>query len=69
MKAFAKKYLERMESQTVQPEDWEWTPAGGQKSLDVYASGNNTKSRESTYASEKDDRSDEDRPNEGFLAA
>lgn len=69
MKIFAKRYLERMVASEVKKEDWEWTPAGGEEAMDIYASGNNTKSRESTYAAEKDDRSDEDRPNEGFLAA
>jgi len=48
-------------------QNWAWTPAGGD-SHRIYASGNSTRSRESTYAAERDNRQDEDRPNEGLAA-
>ena len=68
MKVFGLRYLEPMNSdQVVGVKDWAWTPAGAD-SYRIYASGNSTRSRESTYAAERDNRQDEDRPNEGLAA-
>jgi len=68
MNVFGLKFLEPMLSdQELECKDWSWTP----KSDDikrVYGSGNSTRSRESTYAAERDNRQDEDRPNEGLAA-
>jgi len=62
---FASKFLEPISSNTTtEKKDWTWTPEN-EEIVDLYASGGNTRSRQSTYASEKDDRSDDDRPNEG----
>lgn len=68
MKVFGERYLEKMQSETVQKADgWAWSPKSGD-SYRVYGSGNSTRSRESTYAAETDNRQDEDRPNEGLAA-
>ncbi len=69
MKVFASKYLEAMSSDSV-PQDtqWTWTPADTD-ALHIYACGASTSTRQSTYAAEKDDRSDSDRPNEGMFVA
>ena len=63
MTVFGERFLEPVHSDhsTI---DWKWTPANPDATT-IYASGGNTVSRESTYAAEKDDRSDDDRPNEG----
>ena len=69
MKVFASKYLETMSSDNVsQDSQWSWTPAD-KDALRIYATGASTSSRQSTYAAEKDDRSDSDRPNEGMFVA
>jgi fibronectin type 3 domain-containing protein len=68
MKVFGLRYLEKMQSNVdVSSGTWKWKPKSGE-SYRIYASGNSTRSRESTYASEKDNRADEDRPNEGLAA-
>lgn len=69
MKVFASSYLEGFSSDKVDEEkEWNWTPEGKEANR-IYASGANTTSRQSTYAQEKDDRSDSDRPNEGMFVA
>lgn len=68
MKVFASKYLEPMSNNVVADNQWSWTPEG-ENAKEIYASGANTLSRTSTYAAEKDNRSDSDRPNEGMLVA
>lgn len=68
MKVFGLRFLEPMQSDAeVGGVGWTWSPAKAD-SIKVYASGNSTRSRESTYAAEKDNRQDEDRPNEGLAA-
>lgn len=69
MKVFAANFLEAPTCEKVtSPSEWLWKPAN--KSVcNIYASGNNTRSNQSTYAAEKDNRSDTDRPNEGFFIA
>jgi len=68
MKVFGLRYLEKMQAnEVVKVEDWNWKPASGD-AYRIYGSGNSTLSRESTYAAEKDNRQDEDRPNEGLAA-
>ena len=68
MEVFGLRYLEKMQSnEKVEIKDWSWKPASGE-SYRIYGSGNSTSSRESTYAAEKDNRQDEDRPNEGLAA-
>ncbi len=69
MKVFATKYLEHMSDDSISSdEEWTWTPEG-ENATNIYASGANTRTKTSTYAAEKDDRSDTDRPNEGMLVA
>ena len=69
MKVFASRFLEPLEaSQFVGDGEWTWIP-DGDNCMETYSSGNLTNTRESTYASEKDDRSDHDRPNEGMQVA
>ncbi|WP_417815927.1 hypothetical protein [Thalassospira alkalitolerans] len=68
MNVFGLKFLEPMQSDgELIAVKWSWTPEGENASR-IYASGNSTRSRESTYAAEKDNRQDEDRPNEGLAA-
>lgn len=68
MTVFGIRFLESMQSnEVVSAESWKWVPAS-KDTLRIYASGNSTRSRESTYAAERDDRADEDRPNEGLAA-
>lgn len=68
MKVFGLRYLEKMQaSNVVSAEQWSWKPISAD-AYRIYASGNSTRSRESTYAAEKDDRADSDRPNEGLAA-
>jgi hypothetical protein len=63
MKVFAERYLEEMKfTETPPTSEWDWEPTDVHH---IYASGANTKSRESTYADDRDNRNDEDRPNEG----
>lgn len=69
MKVFATKFLEQpSKDEKINSESWSWSPQNS-KAVDIYASGSATSSRQSTYAAEKDDRSDSDRPNEGMHIA
>ena len=69
MNVFLQKYLEApTQSSSIKAESWQWTPEG-EFAQEIYASGAATKTRESTYAAEKDNSGDSDRPNEGFMAA
>jgi hypothetical protein len=69
MKVFASRYLETPSKEEVlKKNDWSWEPEN-KDAYHIYASGNSTSSRESTYAAEKDDRADSDRPNEGMFVA
>lgn len=68
MNVFASKYLERPSDSNFEDTSWIWAPANS-KAKEIYASGASTSTRQSTYANEKDDRADNDRPNEGMLAA
>jgi hypothetical protein len=68
MNVFGLRFLEPMGSvEEVDQTNWTWRPAST-GALKIYASGNSTRSRESTYAAETDNRQDEDRPNEGLAA-
>jgi len=68
MKVFGLRYLEKMQgNEVVEVSEWSWKPASND-AYRIYGSGNSTSSRESTYAAEKDNRQDEDRPNEGLAA-
>ena len=68
MKVFGLRYLEKMQAnEVVEVKDWNWKPTSSD-AYRIYGSGNSTSSRESTYAAEKDNRQDEDRPNEGLAA-
>jgi len=70
MKVFASSYLEKFSSDKVDNgKKWSWSPEGGKEAEEIYASGANTSSNQSTYAAEKDNRSDNDRPNEGLFVA
>ena len=61
--------LEKMSSDQVGKDTiWNWTPTG-ENAEKIFASGANTSSQTSTYAAEKDSRSDSDRPNEGMFVA
>ncbi|MBF0310843.1 MAG: hypothetical protein HQL56_15085 [Magnetococcales bacterium] len=68
MKVFAGRFLEPCSKNSVENCAWNWQP-NNQEIQKIYGSGANTNTRESTYAAERDDRSDQDRPNEGMLAA
>lgn len=69
MNVFLQKYLEPpVQNSAIKAENWQWTPEG-EFAQEIYASGAATRTRESTYAAEKDDRGDSDRPNEGLAAA
>lgn len=69
MNVFLQKYLEAPTKDIIiSKEDWTWIPEG-KSALEIYACGASTNTRQSTYANETDNRSDTDRPNEGFLAA
>lgn len=69
MRIFAAKFLEKPSlEQTLSPEDWNWKPAN-KNAVKIYASGAATSTRSSTYAAEKDERADHDRPNEGLYIA
>lgn len=68
MKVFALKFLEPMQADCIMDQkDWNSRPASD-KHMRIYGSGNNTRSRESTYSAERDNRQDDDRPNEGLAA-
>lgn len=65
MRVFATNYLEKFSIEQVVPtENWSWEPSN-QNVKAIYASGSKTATRQSTYAAEKDNESDSDRPNEG----
>jgi hypothetical protein len=65
MKVFATKFLEPLSSESVKEVDkWIWEPHN-KKIAGIYASGAKTGTHASTYASEKDNMSDTDRPGEG----
>jgi hypothetical protein len=65
MNVFGKTYLEPIqEEQNVDINNWSWTPENPDVKK-IYASGNKTATRSSTYAAEKDNEGDSDRPNEG----
>jgi len=67
MNVFGTRFLEPISnSDRAKVEDWTWTPASPLSR--IHASGNNTQSRMSTYVAEKDNRDDDDRPNEGLAA-
>jgi len=69
MKVFASKFLEKpTQTEKTTPDQWSWRPNEVVVSK-IYASGAPTATQQSTYASEKDSRSDSDRPNEGGHAA
>ncbi len=65
MTVFASKFLEPLSKETVTDlEKWTWQPHN-KEIAKIYASGHKTATRTSTYAAEKDDNADTDRPNEG----
>jgi len=65
MITFAERFLEPLSSETVAPGTvWDWAPADPEIPT-IYGTGGNTSTRSSTYADERDDRQDDDRPNEG----
>jgi len=65
MKVFSTNYLESLSIEQVLPSDqWNWKPANSNVDK-IYASGAKTATRQTTYATEKDNESDSDRPNEG----
>lgn len=69
MKVFSSRFLEvPSKEEVLSGKDWSWQPEN-KDAFHIYASGNSTSSRESTYAAEKDSRSDTDRPNEGMFVA
>ncbi len=65
MRLFVANFLEPISGQNVvNSSNWIWRPHN--KKIDkIYASGAKTATRASTYASEKDDNADTDRPDEG----
>lgn len=65
MALFAEKFLEPLSNEGESgPIIWSWKPYNSDAAA-IYASGANTQTRASTYANERDDRDDDDRPNEG----
>lgn len=63
MKVFGERYLEEMKYLDNPPtSEWDWEPVDSHR---IYASGANTNTQSSTYADDRDNRSDSDRPNEG----
>lgn len=69
MKVFATQFLDEMSSEVeTDREKWTWAP-GNEEYDKIYGSGASTATSQSTYAAEKDNRSDNDRPNEGMLIA
>lgn len=65
MNVFGKNYLESVqENQVKNNSNWNWKPFNPNMQ-EIYASGSKTATRQSTYAAEKDNESDSDRPNEG----
>lgn len=68
MKVFAMKFLEAPSNDEIVQGKWSWIPENPDAQK-IYGSGASTSTQQSTYAAEKDDRSDSDRPNEGMLVA
>ncbi len=68
MKVFATKFLEAASNDEITQGEWNWTPSNPDAKK-IYGSGASTSTAQSTYAAEKDNRSDSDRPNEGMLIA
>lgn len=70
MKVFATKFLEAPSNDQINDNgvEWNWTPSNPDAQK-IYGSGASTNTNQSTYAAEKDDRADSDRPNEGMLVA
>ena len=68
MKVFSQKFLETPSADTIGTDEWSWEPVNSDVK-EIYASGASTNTNQSTYAAEKDDRSDSDRPNEGLIFA
>ena len=69
MKVFASRFLEEPSKDcTTGVDNWSWKPQNSEINK-IYGSGANTQSRSSTYAAEKDNRDDDDRPNEGLFVA
>jgi hypothetical protein len=65
MKVFSTTFLEPMVQESQVPiSQWKWEPANPDMKA-IYASGAKTATRQTTYAAEKDNESDTDRPNEG----
>ena len=65
MNVFASRFLEAPATQPVVPlHQWDWKPFSNDVG-EIYASGAKTTTRSSTYAAEKDNNEDSDRPNEG----
>ncbi len=65
MKVFGLNYLESIQESPVGDfSNWIWMPHN-QNMKEIYASGAKTATRGSTYAAEKDNEADTDRPNEG----
>jgi len=65
MSMFAERFLEPLSNESANgPIIWSWRPYNPEVEA-IYASGGNTQTRSSTYANERDDRDDDDRPNEG----
>lgn len=63
--AFSSKFLEEVNiDNSIKNKEWSWRPSNP-NIKEIFMSGANTSSNESTYASEKDSRADQDRPNEG----
>lgn len=68
MKVFASRFFEAPSTDTTNPvSEWNWKPNTDVNK--IYGSGANTATRASTYAAEKDNRDDDDRPNEGLYVA
>jgi len=68
MKVFATRFLEAPSNDDIVQDKWSWVPANPDAQK-IYGSGASTRTGQSTYAAEKDNRSDSDRPNEGMLVA
>ena len=68
MKVFATKFLEAASNDEIVQGEWNWIPSNPDAQK-IYGSGASTSTTQSTYAAEKDNRSDSDRPNEGMLIA
>lgn len=68
MKVFATKFLETASNDEIVQGEWKWSPSNPDAQK-IYGSGASTSTTQSTYAAEKDNRSDSDRPNEGMLIA